>query len=290
MITAKTAELPLRAAARLIRLPAGIQPQQLAELRLRSGRPAVAVTVTGGLYRCSDVLTREDIEACFQEICRCSVHSYSREIAEGWITLDGGHRAGFCGTAVMQRDRLETVRDISSINLRLAHEVRGCAEELYNAVFSRGVRSLLIAGRPMSGKTTVLRDLARILGESHRVALIDSRCELAAVYNGTPTLDVGLNTDVLDGYPRAEGMMTALRTLSPEIIICDEIGNDHNAVSRCLSCGVAVIATIHAGSVAELMQDAQTAALLPLFGCAAVLDTKGRLKSIKEFRSSQERR
>ena len=281
MITAKTARFPLKTADMLIRLPSGISQSELAELRLRAGRPAVAVTVSGKLIPCSDKLTREDIEACFQELCRCSVHSYAREIAEGYITLESGHRAGFCGTAVMHHDKLETLRDISSINLRLAHEVTGCGEQLYNAVFSKGLQSLLLAGKPMSGKTTVLRDLARMIGNEHRVALIDSRCELAAVYRGTPTLDVGLNTDVLSGYPRAEGMMTALRTLSPEVIICDEIGGDYAAIEQCLSCGVKLIATIHAGTLDELTQKEQTAKLLPLFDYAAVLGTRGLLLDIK---------
>ena len=277
MIMANTAELPLKTAERLIRLPQGIPRGSLAEVRLRAGRPAVAVSVSGRSAVCSQALSRSDIEECFLELCRHSVHSYSREIAEGYITLGGGHRAGFCGTAVIKDGRLSTLRDISSIDLRLAHEVRGCGAELYNAVFAQAPQSLLLAGKPMSGKTTVLRDLARLLGERHRVALIDSRSELAAVHDGTPTLDVGLNTDVLDGYPRYEGMMTALRTLNPEVIICDEIGGDFAAVEQCISCGIKLIATVHAGSLDELRRRPETAGLLPLFDCAAVLSEMGRL-------------
>ena len=282
MITARTTELPLKTAERLIHIPHGISHSSIAEIRLRAGRPAVLVTVSGKSLRCSDILTRSDIEDCFLELCRHSVHSFSREIAEGYITLDGGHRAGFCGTAVMRNGELETLRDISSIDLRLAHEIKGCAQELYQAAFADGLHSLLIAGKPLSGKTTMLRDLTRLLGEAHRVALIDSRSEIAAVYDGTPTLDVGLNTDVLNGYPRAEGMLTALRTLSPEVIICDEIGNDHEAAEQCLNCGVKLIAAIHAGSAEELTRSPRTARLSEMFERIAVISGKGQLSEIKK--------
>jgi len=290
MIKARTAELPLKTAEQLIRLPDGITHRELAEVRLRAGRPAVAVTIAGRSIVCSPPLSRCDIEQCFLELCRHSVHSYAREIAEGYITLGGGHRVGFCGTAVMQDGKLSTLRDISSIDLRLAHEVKGCGEELYAAVFAERPQSLLLGGRPMSGKTTVLRDLSRLLGAHYRIALIDSRSELAAVHNGTPSLDVGLNTDVLDGYPRYEGMMTALRTLNPEIIICDEIGGDFAAVERCISCGVKLIATVHAGSLEELIRRPETARLLPLFDSVAVLSDRGRLAQLKSSTKTKETR
>ncbi len=281
MITAKNTVLPLKNAERLIKLPDGIKRNELCELRLRADRPATAVTLSGKSIPCSARLSQQDIEACFQELCRYSVHSFQREISEGYITLPEGHRAGFCGTAVMRGGRIETLRDISSINIRLAKEIRGCAEALYHAVFSEGLRSLLIAGAPLSGKTTVLRDLARLLGEKYKVALIDSRCELAACHNGVPQLDVGLNTDVLSGYPRAEGMETALRTLSPEVIICDEIGGDISAIEQSIHCGVKLIATVHASSVGELSQRKGTAELISSFDCIAVLCGKGQIHEIK---------
>lgn len=282
MITARTWEIPLKTAQKLVRLPSGAG--QLCEIRLRAGRSAAAVMSDGRMLRCSEKLTREDIEACFQELCRHSVHSFAREIAEGYITLSGGHRAGFCGTAVIQDGRLVTLRDISAINLRIAHEVKGCAEELYRRVFSDGLRSLLIAGKPMSGKTTVLRDLARLLGERRKTALIDCRSELAACCNGTPSLDVGENTDVLTGYPRNDGIMIALRTLSPDIILCDEISGETDTLRHCLSCGVKLCATIHADSLAELLSDERTRRLAEGFDYAAVLSGRGALKELRRMR------
>ncbi|MGN1423874.1 MAG: hypothetical protein ACI4XA_10895 [Oscillospiraceae bacterium] len=274
MINAKTQDIPLKTAAAKIRLPAGAD---IAEIRLRAGRCAAAVTVSGKIIRCSAPFSEKDIADCFAELCRYSVHSYSREIAEGFITLDGGHRVGLCGTAVMSGGAVVSVKDISSLNIRIAREVKGCAEELYGRFFAGGLCSLLLAGRPMSGKTTVLRDLSRMLGESCRVALIDSRNELSASVRGLPTLDVGENTDVLCGYTKSAGIMTALRSLSPDVIICDEIGDDYEAVEHCLFCGVKVIAAAHAGSLSELSRRHGTDRLLPLFDCAAVIGGRGRL-------------
>ncbi|MBQ8193852.1 MAG: Flp pilus assembly complex ATPase component TadA [Oscillospiraceae bacterium] len=282
MIAARTWDIPLKTAAELVKPPQGAE--KLCEIRLRAGRRAAAVMADGRISSCSDILTRDDIEACFQELCRHSVHSYAREIREGYITLPGGHRAGFCGTAVMQDGKLVTLRDISSINIRLAREIKGCGEELYNAVFRNGLRSLLIVGKPMSGKTTILRDLARLLGARHRVALIDSRDELAASHKGTPTLDVGENTDVLSGYPRTEGIMIALRTLSPDIILCDEISGDTASIKHCLNCGVKLLATIHADSVDELYSDTITRSIAESFDSIAVLGSKGALAEIRHQR------
>ncbi len=279
MIAARAWDIPLKTAAGLLKLPQGTG--HLCEIRLRAGRRAVAVMSDGKLLCCSGILTRDDLEACFQELCRHSVHSYAKEIAEGCITLPEGHRVGFCGTAVLQDGQLTTIRDISSMNIRIARQIKGCADEVYNAVFTDGLRSLLIAGRPMSGKTTVLRELARLLGERYKVALIDSRCELASVYRGTPSLDVGEHTDVLSGYPRTEGILIALRTLSPDIILCDEISGDTASVEHCMNCGVKLLATIHASSLAELYADECTRRLADSFGSIAVLGGKGTLTQLR---------
>lgn len=278
MIAARTWDIPLKRAAQLLRMPCC--SGRLCELRLRTGRRAVAVLSDGRMISCSEILTRDDVEACFQELCCYSVHSFAREISEGCITLPGGHRVGFCGTAVINGGRLETLRDISSLNIRIARQIYGCGEELFHAVFANGLRSLLIAGRPMSGKTTVLRDIARLLGERYRVALIDSRSEIAAVYHGTPSLDVGENTDVLTGYGKNEGIMIALRTLSPDIILCDEISGDTDAIAHCMNCGVRLVATIHAASSDELYADDITRQIARGFDSIAVLGGRGSLTEL----------
>lgn len=255
---------------------------QIAEIRLRAGRPCVSVSVSGEMKTCSSVFTAEEIADCFAEICRYSVYSFEEEIAQGFVTLDGGHRVGICGTAVTKNGKITSFKDISGLNIRIAHQIYGCSDEVYKRVFSNGVRSLLLAGKPLCGKTTVLRDLARRLGERHRVVLIDSRSELSGSVRGTPTLDVGLNTDALCGAEKSEGIMLALRSLSPEIIICDEIGDDASAVEQAVFCGVKVIASAHAGSLSELRRRPSTRGLVPLFESVLVLGERGRMFEYSE--------
>lgn len=238
----------------------------------------------GRLVKCSAPFSRQDIGECFLELCGNSVHSFAREISEGYITLPGGHRVGFCGTAVEQGGRLSTLKDISSLNIRFAREVRGCAEELCARAFSGGLCSLIVCGKPLSGKTTVLRDIARILGDTRRVAVVDTRGEIAGVYGGVPALDIGENTDVLNGYSRGEGIMCALRSLSPEVIICDEIGGDAEEIRQCMNCGVKLIVSAHAGSIRELMSRPALQELLPLFERAALLGSAGGSQGLQIYR------
>lgn len=270
----KAAAIPLKSIEK-IRITEPLS--QIAEIRLRAGRPSVTVNVFGKMKTCSAAFSAEEIADCFAEICRYSVYSYEEEISRGFITLDGGHRVGLCGTAVTKNGKITSIKDISGLNIRIAHQVYGCADELYERVFSSGLHSLLLAGKPLSGKTTVLRDLARRLGERFRVVLIDSRGELSASVRGTPSFDIGLNTDALCGCEKSEGIMLSIRSLNPEVIICDEIGNDEAAVEQAMFCGVKIIASAHADSTDQLKKRPSTRCLMPLFERVAVLGERGRL-------------
>lgn len=255
---------------------------ELAEIRLRAGRPCVCVSISGETAVCSDKKNAEEIAECFAEICRYSVYSFESEIAEGYITLDGGHRVGICGTAVMKNGKIASIKDISGLNIRIAHQKSGCADELYSRVFSRELHSLLLGGKPLSGKTTMLRDLARRLGERHRVVLIDTRGELSASVRGTPSFDIGLNTDALCGVEKSDGIFLALRSLSPEIIICDEIGNDGAAIEQAMFCGVKLVASAHADSIDQLKKRPATRDILPFFERVAILGERGKIIEYQE--------
>ncbi len=272
MISCRTSELDL---PRKIRLTEPFS--SVAEIRIRVGRPAVCVNIFGEMRICSEPFSSEEVAEFFAQICRYSVHSFQDEIARGFVTLDGGHRVGICGTAVRENGKIVFIKDVSGLNIRVAHQIVGCSDDIYERFFSDGLRSLLIAGKPLSGKTTVLRDLARRLGERRRVTVIDSRNEISASVRGLPSLDVGLNTDVLCGCGKSEGIMMALRSLSPEVIICDEIAHDGAAVEQALFCGVKVIAAAHAGSLAELNRRFGESGLPRLFDAAAVIGERGRL-------------
>ncbi len=266
MIKANTScvSIPLKAAAELVKIPPSLGRDDIAELRLRTGRRAVAVTIRGELVPCSAILGMEQLRRCFDELCCHSLHSFSREIREGYITLSGGHRVGFCGSAVVEGSSISTIKDVSSLNIRFAREVKGCGEALYPQLYSGGIVSVLLIGAPMSGKTTLLRDLTRMLGARHTVALVDSRCEIAACCEGTPSLDVGENTDVLSGYPRAEGMTIALRSLSPKLLVCDELLGEKQALLQCGRSGVKLLATAH-GSSLEEVRCSPLREVLPMF-------------------------
>lgn len=263
---------------------------EIREIRLRVNRPAAVsvknniryITAGGQLtYNPEFGVTADysDLRKTFEAVCQYSVHSFQREITEGFVTVRGGHRAGICGTSVVRGDTLENVKNISSINFRIAREVKGCGEEICKRVFGTGLGNVLIAGAPGSGKTTVLRDIARILGGRFKTAVIDERGELAAVMNGVPQNDIGVNTDVFDGYSKPLGIMTALRVMSPQIIICDEIGSseDMSALYRASNSGVYIAASVHASGRDELRRKEIP---LEMFDSIVFLSDCGRVEKI----------
>ncbi len=247
------------------------------EIRLRAGR-ALSVTVggtqffikSGGAYMlpkedCITVLS-DDIKETFFKLCHNSVYSHSEELCQGYIHLKNGHRAGVCGRVTVRRGKIETITDISSINIRIAKEVPNFADELIKQYKGGGV---LICGGPSTGKTTLLRDFVRqlasgITGKFLKVAVIDSRGEIAASLKGIPMIDIGYTADIITSCPKAEGIEMALRTLNPDIIAFDELGNSDEvaAASQSFNSGVSVVATAHAGDISDIFRRKPTRMLL----------------------------
>lgn len=280
------------------------------EIRLRVGRPILLISRGNQLWFLSksgqtcrtpqpDCLsvTRELMDECVRCMSGYSLHSVQNSLTNGFLTLKGGHRAGFSGSVAWEGDKVTAVRRVDSVNIRIARSIKGAADEIIRFYRRCGMAGTLIVGPPSSGKTTILKDLCRQLsngeaGEVRKVALIDERGEIAASYRGTPQNDVGWNTDVFDGYPKSIGFDIAVRCMSPDVIVCDEIGGNGDAESllRGVNAGVTVLATIHAASFEEFIQKKNTAELLNsgAFRHFVLLGNARQAGTIREIQSYDE--
>ena len=226
------------------------------EIRLRAGRPLSFVV--GDEERNTaetHVLKPSELQFVLEIATRASAHSYADSIRMGFVTAEGGCRVGLCGTAISDNDMITGLRRISSICIRIPREKRGCADSVFGLLSAGGFESVLIVSPPGGGKTTILRELTRLISDGgKRVALVDERNEVAGLHEGLPCFDVGRRTDVLTGAPKAGGVMMVLRSMAPQIIAFDEITapEDVEAVYLAANCGVRLLATAHADSVDDL--------------------------------------
>lgn len=271
---------------------------RLTEIRLYAGRGAAFIfpdrirflTADGRLVsdsydkNCVSV-TADDVRNIVSGLCHYSLHSYSKELREGYIVLSGGVRVGIAGRVSETSGQMLT--EYSSLNFRISRSIKGCAEELFLKTGS-GAGSVLICGGVNSGKTTLLRDLCRICGSRMKTVLIDERNELSSCSGGIPQNDVGGLTDILTGSTRSEGILMAIRTLSPEIIFCDEISdeNDAEAILRGYGSGVRFAATIHAESYEDIFRRKAAAPLISegVFTHAVILEGSSFPSRIREIR------
>lgn len=243
--------LPPQLAAMVSQLPPE-QEEQLEELRLRCG--SEITMVCGGREQPLSLTrpmlcTRDLLEHLVNLASSYSTYAVEECLRQGYLSLEGGHRLGLCGTAVVQDGRIATIKDISSVNLRVAGQHLGCATSLLDAL-GPNPGNVLLVGPPGSGKTTLLRDLVRQLSDrlDQRVGVVDSRGEIAASVRGQPQMQVGRRTDVLTGVPKDQGLELLVRTMSPHWVAVDEITAkaDIRAMVRAGYCGVRLLATAHA--------------------------------------------
>lgn len=198
------------------------------------------------------------IEKGLDRLAHYSLYAYEGQIGQGFLTVEGGHRIGICGRAVVEDGKIRTLTDISALIMRLAHEVKGCSNRVFPYIKKgRRVRHTLILSPPGAGKTTILRDLLRRCSDEMmlQVGIVDERSEIAACRKGVPQMDVGLRTEVLDGAPKEEGIRMLLRSTAPQVIGVDEIGSigEAEVLGEMSRCGVQVICTAHAGSLEEAL-------------------------------------
>ncbi len=256
---------------RSIELVIGLYIKEIREIRLTAEKPLQIVYKDNIRFigkngkECSgfsenDQLTIENIQECFAAICEYSVHTYKNDICNGFITIDGGNRAGICGTAVYNDSKIINIKDISAINIRISHEVLGSANQIIK-ILENNLGGILVVGPPCSGKTTILRDIARQIGNGNlgklfHISIVDERMEIAGVYHGIPSFDMGKTTTIMNGYIKSDGIISAVRAMAPDFIICDEFGGDEDVSASfyAMNSGVFMIASMHAFDETELLQ------------------------------------
>lgn len=269
--------LPCEVRERLLKLPDEIRCG-VNEIRMVKNRPlslsvgnSTCLPDAGGnlLCRCDPRLPPilpHILDETFMLLCERSVYSHQEELRNGFLTLKNGHRVGVCGTGVVNDKKVESIRDISSLNIRIAREIKGCSRSVTMEDVAGG---LIIAGPPGSGKTTLLRDIIRRLadgefGNIYRVSVADERGELAACHDGVPGNDLGIACDVLAFIPKATAIGMAVRTMTPRFVAFDEVGSDETAaVASAASCGVDFLTTVHASNTHQLYKNKVFAALQP---------------------------
>ena len=229
------------------------------EIRIRSRRDTLIIS--GGreisLHDASEI-TPDILEETLNRLLDYSYYAYEDELSKGYITIEGGHRVGICGRVTLREDKVHLIKDISSLNIRRSRQIIGASGKVIRAVCDDNrhtISNTLIISPPKCGKTTILRDLARVLSnKGFKVGICDERSEIAGCYNGETSYDLGDRTDVLDGCPKAEGILMLIRAMSPDVIITDEIGKkeDVKAIEAALCAGVGIITTIHGSSYEDI--------------------------------------
>ncbi len=248
------------------------QRGQLEEIRLRVGYPVILKIRTEEYGLCEKGLcalgqgiemTRAFMTEVLHYMSDFSLYALEDELRQGFITIEGGHRVGLVGKVVLENSQIKTLKYISGMNIRIAHEVRGCSEKVMPYIVSRDkVHHTLIVSPPGCGKTTLLRDVIYQLSEGYKgygpytVGVVDERSEIAACYQGIPQNHVGMRTDVLDGCPKTEGMRMLLRAMAPQVVAVDEIGKkeDCEALREMLSAGVSLLCTVHGNDEKECLR------------------------------------
>ena len=241
----------------------GLDFSRARQLRLRVGRP-YCLEGEGAPCVGQTPLSAEVLRRVADALTGHALQSLAAQTAQGFAPLPGGCRLGLCGTFSMGR-----LRDITSLCLRFSREIRTAGEGVTEKLFENGrLQSALIVGAPGTGKTTLLRDLVRRLSEGGlNVAVADERGEIGGMTNGAPQMDVGPNTDVMDGMPKRDALLLLTRALAPDALAADELGSDDVfAALTALSLGVPLILTAHGESRRSL--DAR--GLSPLFQSGAL--------------------
>ena len=257
--------------------------QQVNEIRIKANKPIILVgcdtdffiSKGGYITECVEdgikVLPNELLKI-LNMICNNSLYAYLDTLKNGFVTLKGGHRVGITGKVVIKDNRINNIKEISSINIRIARQIRGLGNSVIEHIIrnKNDIYNTLIISPPGCGKTTLLRDVIRIISDGSKnlrglkISVIDERSEIGSIFKGVPQNDIGVRSDILDGSTKSEGIMLALRSMSPQVIATDEIGSygDFEALQEVVNCGVRVIATAHGFNIEDIEKRKITRSIL----------------------------
>ena len=233
----------------------------LQEIRVRAGKPLIFIA-SGSEKQLQVNVTMRDVKEIVDTACGHSGYAFEEELRRGYLTIEGGHRIGIAGRAVMTAEGIRTIKNISALNIRIAHSVPGCSEP-WKTYFYKKKRpcNTLLVSPPGAGKTTLLRDMIRCISDGCAeyagvsVGVVDERMEIAGSYRGLPSHELGIRTDLLDGCPKSLGMEMLIRSMAPAVVAVDEIGNgDVSSIENALRCGCKVIATMHGECVDDFLK------------------------------------
>nr|WP_242862447.1 stage III sporulation protein AA [Clostridium massiliamazoniense] len=236
--------------------------KSIEEIRIAIGKPIIVLKNNKEIIKNYRV-TAEDMKSIIQRVSNYSIYAFEEEIKQGYITIEGGHRIGISGQCVIENGAVKTIKHIGSINIRVAREVIGCSNKLMKEIIDGNrINNTIIISPPKCGKTTLLRDITRNISngyaplkfEGKRTTVIDERSEIASCYRGIPQMNVGIRTDIYDNCIKSQGIIMAIRTMAPEVVVCDEIGTnkDIEALIMAYNSGVNVIVTIHGNEVEDI--------------------------------------